>query len=367
MKKRSMALAALGALACGAQAQDGVNLYGIVDAGIVRETGGAAGSVTNVSSGIGSASRLGLRGSEDLGQGWRANFVLEAGVRVDTGQSDVSGSLFNRQSLVGLSNADFGAVSVGRQYTPYYLALSTVGDPFAAGYAGTAKNLFPAGGSNTRTSNTLYYVSPAVAGVVGELAYAFGEQPGSNTAGRQVGAALGYSAGRLMVRLAHNHRNNDVTAAAGALQVPPVAATVRGIGRNTLLAANYDLGVVKAYAAYGSNKGTNSSPLPNSGNPFGGVPPTPSTDSRDLLLGATVPWGNNTVMASYISKDDRSTFDQDAHQWALGLSHPLSRRTSLYASVAKISNRRGAGYTVGNNTDIGSGDRAWNAGIRHTF
>jgi GBP family porin len=139
MKKNLAALAVLGAFTCAAQAQSGVGLYGIVDAGIVGETGGAAGGVTNVSSGIGSASRLGLRGSEDLGQGWRANFVLEAGVRIDTGQSDVSGSIFNRQAFVGLSNADFGAVSIGRQYTPYYLALSTVGDPFAAGYAGTAK------------------------------------------------------------------------------------------------------------------------------------------------------------------------------------------------------------------------------------
>ena len=53
----------------------------------------------------------------------------------------------------------FGALTVGRQYTPYYLALSTVGDPFAAGMLGTAKNLFPTAGVNTHTSNTLYYLA----------------------------------------------------------------------------------------------------------------------------------------------------------------------------------------------------------------
>ena len=228
--------------------------------------------------------------------------------------------------------------------------------------------MFPTAGVNTRTSNTLYYLSPKVGGgFVAELAYAFGEQSGSNTAGRQIGAALGYGDGRLNVRLAHNNRNNDLTAAAGALQTPPLPATDRDIGRNTLLAANYDFGVAKAYAAFGHNKGTNSSPLPNTGNPFGGVPPAASTDSRDMLVGAAVPWGSNTIMASYIAKNDRTAFDQDAHQWALGLSHAMSKRTSLYTSYAKISNRRGAGYTVGNNSDVGSGDSAWNAGVRHTF
>lgn len=367
MKKSLAALAVLGAFTSLAYGQSNVSIYGIIDAGVVRESGGAGGNVTNVSSGIASASRLGFRGTEDLGQGWSANFVLESGARVDTGASDVAGSIFNRQAYVGLRSNTLGALTLGRQYTPYYLALSAVADPFGAGYAGAAKNLFPGGGANTRTSNTVYYLSPKVAGVVAELAYAFGEQSGSNTAGRQIGAALGYSQGKLNVRLAHNHRNTDLTAAAGALQTPALPATSRDIGRNTLLAANYDFGIVKAFGAYSLNKGTNSSPIPNTTNPFGGVRPTASTDSRDLLVGATVGWGSNLVMASYIRKDDQTAFNQDARQWALGLSHALSKRTSLYAAYAKINNRHGAGYTVGNNSDVGSGDAALNAGIRHSF
>jgi GBP family porin len=368
MKKNLTAMALLGAFTSLAQAQSAVTIYGIVDAGIVRESGGVAGTVTNVSSGVGSASRIGFRGTEDLGQGWSANFVLETGARIDTGQADVTGSLFNRQAYVGLKSNSFGALSIGRQYTPYYLALSTVADPFAASYAGSAKNLFPTSGANTRTSNTLYYVSPKVAGaIVAELAYAFGEQPGSNAAGRQIGIGLGYSAGKLNARLAHNHRNNDLTAAAGALQSPPVPAAERDIGRNTLLAANYDFGVLKAFAGFGVNKGTNSAALPNNSNPFGGVRPSASTDSHDALIGATIPWGANQILVSFIAKDDRSALNQDARQWALGLSHALSKRTNLYTAYGKISNRRGAGYTVGNNTDVGSGDQAFNLGVRHSF
>jgi GBP family porin len=368
MKKSLAAVAVLGALTSLAQAQSSVTIYGSVDAGIVREQGGVGGSVTGVSSGIATPNRLGFRGSEDLGQGWSANFVLESGFRADTGVSDVSGSLFNRQAYVGLKNASFGALTIGRQYTPYYLALSTVADPFGAGTAGSAKNLLPASGSYTRTSNTLNYVSPKVGGgFVAELAYAFGEQPGSNSAGRQIGAALGYSAGKLNARLAHNHRNNDLTAAAGAAQTPAVPAADRDIGRNTLLAANYDFGLFKGYAAFATNEGTGSSPLPNTTNPFGGVRPTASTDSRDALVGATIPWGATTLIASYIVKDDQTVRDQDARQWALGLSHALSKRTSVYSAYAKISNRRGAGYTVGNGSDVGSGDSAFNLGVRHTF
>lgn len=369
MKTRTAALTiALLSAASAAAAQSSVTVYGIADAGLVREQGGAAGNATTISSGIASASRFGFRGSEDLGQGWSANFVLEAGARLDTGVQDTAGTLFNRQAYVGLKHKDYGALTLGRQYTPYYLALSLVGDPFAIGLAGTSKNVMPAGGSNTRTNNTVAYQSPHFAGGFAvELGYALGEQQGSASAGRQIGAALHYTAGKLNARVAYNSRNNDLTAAAGAAQSPPVPAAVRGNGRNTLLAANYDFGVAKAFAAYGINEGVNSSPLPNTGTPFGAVKATASTDSRDVLIGATVPLAGNTLIVSVIDKDDRTVRDQDATQYAVGLTRALSKRTTLYTSYGKIHNRRGAGYTVGNNSDVGSGDSAFNAGVRHTF
>jgi predicted porin len=368
MKKTLACIAVLGALSPLAQAQSSVSIYGIVDAGLSKESGGVQSGTVKVSSGIGSASRIGFRGTEDLGGGLSALFLLETGTRLDTGEIDAAGTIFNRQAYVGIKSATLGQLSLGRQYTPYYLAFSAVGDPFAAGYAGSAKNLFPTSGPTTRGSNSIYYQSPKFAGAVtGELYYALAEQIGSNTAGRQLGFALGYSAGKLNARLAHQHRNNDLTAAQGAAQVPPVAAANRAIGRNTLLAANYDFGVAKGYAMVGIDKGLNSAALPNSTNPFGGVRPTASLEGRDYLLGVTVPSGNNTFVASIIQKDDKTAFNQDATQYAVGMFHALSKRTSLYSSYGKIKNRRGAGYTVGNNSEVGTGDTAFNAGIRHTF
>lgn len=355
MKKTLLSLAVLAAAANVAQAQSNVTIYGVADAGLVSERGGKAGGVTKLTSGVGSASRLGFRGTEELGADLSALFVLESGVRIDSGEVDAAGTLFNRQSYVGLKSKRAGSLTLGRQYTPLYNTLSQVADPFGAGYAGSAKNLFPAAGNNTRASNTIVYASPAINGVSGELAYSLGEQSDSK-AGRQIGAALGYSNGPLNARLAYNLRNNDTSALSTDL------------GHNVLLAANYDFKVAKAFFAYGRDKGVNSAALPNSTNPFGAaVAPKSSTDSTDLLLGASTPLGAaGTVIASVIHKDDKQ-FNQDATQWAIGYSHALSKRTSAYVAYAKIKNRNGAGYTVGNNSEAGSGDKAFDLGVRHAF
>lgn len=353
MKKTLLSLAVLAAAANVAHAQSNVTIYGVADAGLVSERGGKAGSVTKLTSGIGSASRLGFRGTEEVSPDLSALFVLESGVRIDSGEVDAAGTLFNRQSYVGLKSKSLGGLTLGRQYTPLYNALSQVADPFGAGYAGSAKNLFPAAGNNTRTSNTIVYASPVIEGVSGELAYSLGEQS-SNKAGRQIGAALAYANGPLNARLAYNLRNNDT----------PTLNT--DLGHNVLLAANYDFKVAKAFFAYGKDKGVNSAALPLI-NPFSGVALKSSTDSTDLLLGATAPLGAaGTVIASVIRKDDKQ-FNQDATQWAIGYSHALSKRTSAYVAYAKIQNKNGAGYTVGNNSEAGSGDKAFDLGIRHAF
>ena len=360
MKKLNLAVIILGSFAALAQAQSNVSVYGIVDAGIVSERGGKAGNVSKLTSGIGSQSRLGFRGTEDLGDGLSAVFVLESGVKIDTGEVDAAGSLFNRQAFVGLKSKELGGLALGRQYTPWYNALGQVADPFGAGYAGSAKNLFPAGGSNTRTSNTIVYASPVMNGFSAEASYSLGEQAGDNSAGRQMGAVLAYSNGPLNARAAYNTRNSDV-AAVGA--TPKVS---HDNGNNVLIAANYDFKVAKAFLAYGKDKGFNSAPLPNA-TAYTSAAVAPSIDSTDLLIGLTVPVGAAaTLLASYIRKDDK-TFNRDADQWALGYSHQLSNRTSAYLAYAKIKNKNGASYTVGNNNEVGSGDSAFNLGVKHSF
>ena len=84
-------------------------------------------------------------------------------------------------------------------------------------------------------------------------------------------------------------------------------------GRSALLAATYNFDVFKAHFGYGVKHGQNSSPKRNAANPYGAaVAPVASTDSRNLLLGVSVPMEPHTLLASYIRKDDRRAINQDA-------------------------------------------------------
>lgn len=356
MKKTNLALALLATAAGAACAQSAVTVYGVLDTAIVQEGGGRNGSVTRLTSGVGAGSRLGFKGSEDLGGGLSAIFLLESGFQADTGQMGQGGLLFGRQIYAGLQGG-FGTVMVGRQYTPQYMTV-VMADPFGSGYVGDTKNMIATtGNSFSRMDNTLKYVSPKVGGIVVELAAAAGEVSGDSAAGRQLGGAIEYAAGPLRVRFGYHNRNNDT-------------ATLRNTedAKNAVLGAVYDLGPVKLHGVYGRNKGLNSSVWRNNDNPFGRPEaPVASTDSRDALLGLTIPFGPHALMASYIDKDDRTLRNQDAHQLAVGYRYSLSRRTELHAAYARIDNKNGASYTVGSAIESGTGDRAASVGIRHAF
>jgi predicted porin len=361
MKKTLIAAAVLAVAAGTAQAQSAITIYGIADAGYLHESGGRNGSVNKIGSGIGSYSRIGFRGTEDLGGGLTALFTLENGHRVDTGELDAANTLFNRQAFVGIKSTRFGMLTIGRQYTPWHNALAQVGDPFATGYTGGSKNVFPDFGANVRTSNTVMYTTPVIAGLVADIAYAAGEQAGDSEAGRNLGASVGYANGPLNVRLAYNHKNSDTAAA------PGVTPVVRGNASNKLIAANYDFKIVKAYVAYSVDKGFNAAPLGNNNNPYGFRRPTASTDGHEALLGAVVPFGPGNVIGTYMRKDDRTALDQDARSWGVGYLYSLSKRSTIYTTYGHVVNKNGAGYTVANNSDAGTGDRAFALGVRHTF
>jgi predicted porin len=311
-----------------------------------------------LSSGVSAGSRLGFKGTEDLGDGLSALFLLENGFQADTGTLGQGSLLFGRQAYAGLKGS-FGTVTLGRQYTPQYLTTSFA-DPFNNGSAGDSVNILQAtGNAGSRMDNTVKYATPVLNGFSSEFAYGFGEVAGNVGAGRQIGASIGYAAGPLDVRLAHHNRNNDT------------ATTSLASARNTLLAATYQFAVAKLHFAYGIDKGPFSSPLRNLANPYNyAVAPTAAsvtTDSTDVLLGVTVPFGPHTLLASYIRKNDKTAANQDATQSALGYRYALSKRTDLYAAYARINNKNGASYTVGNAIEGGSGDKAFNLGIRHTF
>ena len=112
MKHTLVAAAILASFFAGnASAQSSVTVYGLLDAGLTSEHGGADGSVTKLATGVHSGSRIGFKGTEDLGNNLKANFVLENGLDVDTG-ANRQGALFGRKAYVGLSGG-FGAVNSG--------------------------------------------------------------------------------------------------------------------------------------------------------------------------------------------------------------------------------------------------------------
>lgn len=353
--KNTMLALMLGASAATAAAQSNVTIYGIVDMALVRESGGVA-NTTKLTSGVEAGSRLGFKGTEDLGGGMAAIFLLENGFQSDTGALGQGGLLFGRQAYAGLQTPS-GTITFGRQYTPQYLAVAAV-DPFGSGTAGDTKNLMAAtGNSASRMDNAVKYVSPVLGGFTVELVYGAGEVSGDSSAGRQLGGALIYNGGPLTVRLATHHRDNDT-------------ATLKNTSaaNNTVLTALYDVGSFKAHAAYGVDKGLNSAPPRNLANPFAyAVAPTPSVDSDVMLLGVTVPQGVGVWLASYMRKNDKTRFDQDAQQLAAGYRYYLSKRTDLYGVYAYIRNKNGAGYTVGSAIEGGTGNRGFNLGIRHVF
>ena len=342
MKKGLFIVLGLTTIAGSAMAQSNVTIYGLIDAGFVRESGGVGPSITKLDSGIAAGSRLGFRGREDMGNGVAAVFTLESGMNIDTGASG-QGALFGRQAFVGLETTA-GNVYLGRQYTPMFLTVNAI-DPFlGASMAGSGNNMLSEGG--IRMNNTVKYVVPKSGPFSAEVAYGFGEQPGSLSDGRTIGAKAGYVSGPLSLHVGY-HRNNDLTSSAS--------------GRNVMVGGTYNMTFLKAHLGLQSNKGVvtvNGRQIAN-------------TDSRDLIVGVSVPFGANTLLASYTNKDDRSAAGGDANQIAVGISHALSKRTDLYASAARIRNGAAVGssrfYTVGNGSSQGTGDKAYNVGVRHLF
>ena len=348
MKKLTIALAIAGAMTGAAQAQSSVEIYGIADVGFVRETGNVGGGVAagnKITSGAQSGTRLGFKGKEDLGGGLNAFFVLETGIAADLGGFN-QGNGFARQSFVGMQG-DFGTLTLDRQYTSYFLTLNQVADPFAAGLAGNAQNLMLPGSGNgngnsvvgadraIRMNNAIKYATPVFENFSGEIAYGFGETPGNSDANRVITASVGYDSKPLNVRLAYYEKNNGQDTASL---------------KSTLLAANYDFEVAKVFAAYSDNNWAEQG------------------KSRNYLIGATVPYGAHKFIASYIRADGRGTnAANDADQWGIGYTYSLSKRTNLYAAYGYIGNDGSASYTVGNNSDLGSGNKAFNLGVRHVF
>ena len=334
MKSKLLLLTLFAAFAGAATAQSNVTIYGVADAGItVENNGGAVGSVTRLDSGILNGSRLGFKGVEDLGDGLSALFTLEMGINIDDGTAAQGGLGFGRQSWVGLAGK-FGAVKLGRQFSPVYANVSTF-DPFANGLAGDSARLFNFSGSRINNAVTYGYETN---GFRGQLIYGMGEVPGNTSASRTVGGFAGYKKGPIDAVLA----TTTIADRTGSVHA-----------KTTLLGGNYDFGSATVYVAYAWNKDATAAGAPSAG-----------ANTRDALIGVAMPIGAGSIRTSYIRKSDRALGNANAHQFAAGYVYNLSKRTALYTSYGRLANDGAATYKAG---ALGATDKLFDVGMRHTF
>ena len=202
MKKHIVAAAVLGMFGIAAHAQSSVTLYGIIDAGITyaNKVATASGhdSLVKYGDGVASGSRWGLRGTEDLGGGLKAIFVLESGFNSGDGTLGQGGALFGRQAYVGLAKTDFGSLTFGRQYsfsTDYLSSNYTMGSQTAAGnYAYHINDLDQL--TSSRINNAVKFSSANFHGVTFGAMYGFSNSTnfaGSPTTGTGTSAVQGAS------------------------------------------------------------------------------------------------------------------------------------------------------------------------------
>ncbi|MEJ8826943.1 porin [Variovorax humicola] len=370
-----------------ASAQSSIIVFAVVDnsvSGYRNQAKGPLGtSVTTSQTALTSSaltpSRFGFRGREDLGGGLGASFWLEAGVNTNDGTGAGPDGLvqFNRRSTVSIDDGDLGELRLGRDYTPTYWNDSLF-DPFGVNGVGTSliatasgqapPGSFKSGWSNaqySRASNSIGYHLPELGGFYGQVMYAFNEKitydPGGTTppgvaaiaanpalaatpdnarAGRYVGARGGYRSGPVDVALSYGEStvgSNYYVGSTTTIKIWNVAGS-------------YNFGIAKVLGEYSNNK-MDTSLATNAFNPFGVTRP----EFDGILIGVVAPLGQGDLRASYSAVRykhvNMNTFglnpDPKADKFAIGYVYNFSKRTAVYATFAYLSNKDGAGLTIG--------------------
>jgi predicted porin len=197
LNKKVLTTALLGTIAGAAHAQSSVTLYGIIDAGIsyVNHSGTSSQKLFKYDDGVAQGSRWGIRGSEDLGAGLKAIFVLEGGFNSGNGTSSQGGALFGRQAFVGLSKDGVGAVTFGRQYS---LSTDILGGAYSNGnntivgnYAFHFNDIDQL--TSSRIDNSVKFSSASFYGLTFGALYGFSNQAGAFGGAPTVGSTTGSS------------------------------------------------------------------------------------------------------------------------------------------------------------------------------
>jgi predicted porin len=358
-----LAAAGTGFMQSSAHAQTNVTIYGLVDAAAEYSNQGN-GALVRVQPGSHMGNRLGFRGTEDLGGGVKAFFVLETGFALDTGGLSQGGRIFGRQALVGLSN-QAGSISLGRQYSPYYLSL-TQQDAFQYTMVGGIPtiNRTAASGATSlllrgyevlgRVDNSIVYQSPVISGVSGRLMYALGEVTANQAAGRVSSASLRYAKAPLDLNVSYTGGRD---------------AFDRGTLKALTAGGSYLVGPFQVFAGYlrETNNQETSATAP--------AAPTRRFDIYNLgMRYKATPALTLVGQAERIrDRSDALAVDRDANKFAFGAEYALSKRTAVYSSIGTVSNQHGSNYSLGSGTAPGGpvkGDpqsKTANIGVKHVF
>lgn len=348
-------LALAGCAGATAQAQTAVQIYGIMDAGVMFSDTGAPGESARMELATGNyaGTRLGFRGTEDLGGGLKAVFNLEMGISNDTGAiptfGEAAGTVFGRKSVVGLQGG-FGELYLGRDYTPAWWTIFR-SDRFRFGLPGTVAT--SSGVVVTRANNGIFYATPVWGGFRGRLAYTFGAEAASpRDLGRLLGGAVEYKSGKLFVAAAAQRRRDAVPGA------PASTTSLKEYGAGL----EYDWGQYAVSAGYWRTDPVTAT--------AGGV-----DRSKAAWLGGSMRLGSGEVKAQ-VTRTSVDVFGRGkGHATTAGVAyiHSLSKRTSLYAGVGRVDNDANARLPLNTGTVRVGGSvfdadpRAMVVGIRHDF
>jgi predicted porin len=368
MQKKLIALAIAGLASTAAFAQSNVTIYGVVDASVDVTNAGDSSTLgqgvhtTKISS---NQSRIGFKGTEDLGDGLKAVFQLETAFNTDgTPQttSNTNGNYLNsRNTFVGLASDNWGRVILGRYDTPY--KTSTRAWDLFGDHLGDNRNLMGgANGSSTiafdnRASNTVRYDSPNWSGFNLAVAYVDNAEGVVVSAPKSTEWSVSGSydiTSEWAVIAAYEKHFNVVAPATG-----PLDEKAWKVG------ASFKTGPFQASAIY---EKTDDDFVTSLGHKAWTVSGGYSITASDLIKLAYTKAGK---------LEGPFAGDTGAKQWAIGYDHTMSKRTKLYAEYVKLKNESGVGYgltgaggnTTGSVTALAadSDPSAFSFGVRHSF
>jgi predicted porin len=338
---------ALGMVAVQAVAQSSVTIYGIVDVGmeyVNKLPPAQGGHALRLTSGGQAGSRLGFRGTEDLGGGTKAFFALESGIAMDTGALQQGGRLFGRLSFVGIEGP-YGAISLGRHRNAIF-DVAIPFDPMTYNLYSVFSQDAVMGG---RVDNSIRYL-----GNQGPWAYSaqysFGydstiangsEVPGYSSVGREWGGSVVYSTKTFSGMLAYDDRSGV------SIQTRDDAF------KRTVIGATYDFGPAKAYLGLRDLRQTGTAPL----------------TARLWWTGLSYQVTSLFTVVGAIYKTDVKNSAADATAYSISGQYALSKRTSVYASAGRTNNSGNSSLgVVGAGTAIpGSTQAGVVIGVKHNF